>query len=150
VVAVDGSTVTLGGQDARFRLDRARALHLQHAYASTVHSAQGLTSARVLVDANTRSLSSNRAVFYVAISRARHHVTLFTDDASKLASAMSREPKKFAALELRDDCRESDLLKGRLARLPSGARAAKLATNLKPREGSRDAPVRDNALRAVR
>lgn len=150
VVAVDGNTLTIAGHGAPIRLDRSRALHLQHAYASTVHSAQGLTSARVLVDANTRSLSSNRAVFYVAISRARHEVTLFTDDASKLASAMSREPKKFAALELRDDRRESDLLKGRLARLPSGASAAKLAANLKPRGASHAAPVRGEALRSVR
>ncbi|MDM0108463.1 MobF family relaxase [Variovorax sp. J22R24] len=98
------------------RINRVRPMHLQHGYASTIHSAQGLTKNRVLVDANTKSLTSNRAVFYVAISRPRNDITLFTDDASKLAAAMSREPKKFAALELRDGRLESRVLKARIDR----------------------------------
>lgn len=98
------------------RIDRKRPMHLQHGYASTIHSAQGLTRNRVLVDANTKSLTSNRAVFYVAISRPRNDITLFTDDASKLAAAMSREPKKFAALELRDGRLESRVLKAKIDR----------------------------------
>lgn len=118
IAAIDNRYITLDAANAIIRVGRRRAAHLQHAYASTVHSAQGLTCGRVLVDANTRSLSSNRAVFYVAISRAREEVTLFTDDASKLAAAMSREPKKFAALDLRDVRNEADLLKARMERLP--------------------------------
>ena len=31
------------------------------------------------MDADTRSLTSNRAVYYVAISRARHNLTIYTD-----------------------------------------------------------------------
>jgi hypothetical protein len=81
----------------------------------------------VLVDANTRSLSSNRAVFYVAISRAREEVTLFTEDASRLAVAMSREPKKFAALDLRDPQNEANLLKVRTQRLPQRTRTVDAA-----------------------
>lgn len=132
VAAIDDRYVTLDGPSAGIRMDRKRAVHLQHAYASTVHSAQGLTSDRVLVDANTRSLSSNRAVFYVAISRAREDVTLFTDDASKLAAAMSREPKKFAALDLRDARNEAALLSARMEKLPQGPRATDPAARLRP------------------
>lgn len=132
VAAIDDRNIILDGPRADIRLNRKRAVNLQHAYASTVHSAQGLTSGRVLVDANTRSLSSNRAVFYVAISRARQDLTLFTDDASKLAAAMSREPKKFAALDLRDARNEANLLKARMARLPQARRAADLAEHLRP------------------
>ncbi|MEZ2299408.1 MobF family relaxase [Variovorax sp. RCC_210] len=127
VAAIDDRHITLEGQGAVIRVDRSRAAYLQHAYASTVHSAQGLTSTRVLVDANTRSLSSNRAVFYVAISRAREEVTLFTEDASRLAVAMSREPKKFAALDLRDPQNEANLLKVRTQRLPQRTRTADAA-----------------------
>lgn len=114
VLAVDARHVTLKRTRADVRLDRRRPLHLQHGYASTIHSAQGLTTHRVLVEANTRSLTSNRAVFYVAISRPRYDITLFTDDASKLAAAMSREPKKFAALELRDQRNESVVFKAKV------------------------------------
>ncbi len=110
----DGPSGVSGRPD--IRIDRRRPMHLQHGYASTIHSAQGLTRNRVLVDANTKSLTSNRAVFYVAISRPRNDITLFTDDASKLAAAMSREPKKFAALELRDGGLEARVLKARIDR----------------------------------
>ena len=78
------------------------------------------------MDANTKSLTSNRAVFYVAISRPRNDITLFTDDASKLAAAMSREPKKFAALELRDGRLESRVLKARIDRSAQVRLAAQL------------------------
>ena len=78
----------------------------------------------MLVDANTKSLTSNRAVFYVAISRPRNDITLFTNDATKLAAAMSREPKKFAALELRDQRLESGVLKTKIDRTAARLRLA--------------------------
>jgi hypothetical protein len=80
----------------------------------------------VLVDANTKSLTSNRAVFYVAISRPRNDITLFTDDASKLAAAMSREPKKFAALELRDQRNEAMVLRTKVDRVARSKLAAQV------------------------
>ena len=126
---VDATYVTLKGAGADIKIDRRRPVHLQHGYASTIHSAQGLTKNRVLVDANTKSLTSNRAVFYVAISRPRNDITLFTDDASKLAAAMSREPKKFAALELRDLRNEAQVLKTKVDR----AALARLAAQVRMR-----------------
>jgi len=97
-----------------------------------VHSAQGLTKNRVLVDANTKSLTSNRAVFYVAISRPRNDITLFTDDAAKLSAAMSREPKKFAALELRDSTLESSVLKAKIDHSARGRLAAQIRMRAPP------------------
>lgn len=126
VAAVDATHVTLKGGDTDIWIDRRRPVHLQHGYASTIHSAQGLTKNRVLVDANTKSLTSNRAVFYVAISRPRNDITLFTDDASKLAAAMSREPKKFAALELRDQRNEAMVLRTKVDRAARSKRAAQV------------------------
>jgi conjugative relaxase-like TrwC/TraI family protein len=126
VATVDRSFVALKGPKGEIRLDRRRPIHLQHGYASTIHSAQGLTKNRVLVEANTKSLSSNRAVFYVAISRPRHDITLFTDDASKLAAAMSREPKKYAALELRDQRNEDVVLRAKVDRSARYRLAAQL------------------------
>ena len=75
-----------------------RPMNLQHGYATTIHSSQGLTSNRVLIEANTRSLTTNRAAFYVAISRPRYELKLYTDRAAELRGAVARVPKKFAAL----------------------------------------------------
>ena len=127
VTDVDSAQLTLADGARTLRLDRDRPLPLQHGYASTIHSAQGITRDRVLVDACTRSLTSNRAVFYVAISRPRYEITLFTDDASKLAAAMSREPKKFAALELRDVGSEAAVLRRKV----DTASRARLAATLR-------------------
>jgi conjugative relaxase-like TrwC/TraI family protein len=98
------------------KLPRAERLHMQYGYATTVNSAQGLTTDRVMIDADTKSLTSNRAVFYVAISRPRHELFVFTDSKKKLAEVMSREPKKFAALELRSDDLEKKMVSAALQR----------------------------------
>jgi hypothetical protein len=90
-------------------LPRTGRLHMQYGYAATVHSAQGLTTNRVMIDADTKSLTSNRAVFYVAISRPRNELKIYTDDKAKLSEVMSREPKKYAALELRSDVTEKEI-----------------------------------------
>lgn len=103
VLSVDKDSVVL---ENGAKLSRASAIHAQHGYAQTVHSAQGLTRHGVLIEADTRSLTSNRAVWYVAISRAQHALKIYTDDAGGLARVMAREPKKYAALELRDERRE--------------------------------------------
>jgi len=77
-----------------------RPLHLEHAYATTVHSAQGVTADRVIYDASTRSRTTADDVYYVAISRARHEVTIYTNDAGALPEAISRKNVKDAAFDL--------------------------------------------------
>lgn len=138
IAAVSSRHVTLKGAEIEIKIDRGKPMHLQHGYASTIHSAQGLTKSRVLVDANTKSLTSNRAVFYVAISRSRNDLTLFTDDASKLAAAMSREPKKFAALELREARNESMVLKARIERTAQVKLAAQIRVHPAPSQRAVD------------
>jgi conjugative relaxase-like TrwC/TraI family protein len=56
--------------------------HLDHGYAVTSHSSQGLTAERVLVHADTSVHPDllNSRFGYVSISRASHEATLFTDD----------------------------------------------------------------------
>lgn len=75
-------------------------LRLDHAYCTTVHAAQGQTCDRVLVDADVSGAMANQSLYYVAISRARHGVTLYTDDKDLLPRAMSRLDIKQAALDL--------------------------------------------------
>ena len=75
-------------------------LYLDHGYAQTVHSAQGQTCERILIDAPAGSATNNESAYYVAISRATHEVKLYTDDAQRLPEALSREDGKTAALEV--------------------------------------------------
>ncbi len=83
-----------------FELKTENALHIEHGYCSTVHSAQGKTCERVFIDGDTRSLTSAQDTYYVAISRARQEARIYTNDKEKLPKAMGRENVKEVALEL--------------------------------------------------
>lgn len=103
VVAIDRERNVLtiqktnGGQ---VTLDTSKPLQLDYGYCTTVHSSQGATCDRVLIDADVKSAMANESLYYVAISRARHEVQLYTDDKALLPEAMSRRDEKHAALEL--------------------------------------------------
>src|SRR5579864_1357971 len=76
--------------------------HLDHGYAVTSHSSQGLTAERVLVHANTSVHPDllNSRFGYVSISRASHEATLFTDDLAKLGPQLVSKVSKTSALEI--------------------------------------------------
>lgn len=103
VVAVDSEQQTVGLQKTdgtAITLDASKSLHLDHGYCSTVHAAQGQTAERVLIEADTRSATANESSFYVAISRAREEIAIYTDDKSLLPESMGRSDEKSAALDL--------------------------------------------------
>ncbi len=101
VLAVTPTTVTIGGGGRRLTLDAAGApLHLDRAYATTSHSAQGLTCDRALINSESFSRTTQRDVYYVAISRARHQTVIHTNDASELAGVVDRLKEKTAALDI--------------------------------------------------
>jgi len=102
IAAIDGRRAVLhldNGQELSAALDRLR--HIDHGYASTSHSAQGTTVDRVIVDIDTRRSPElvNRKQFYVSISRARNALTIFTDNRTQLARAVTRSREKSVALE---------------------------------------------------
>jgi conjugative relaxase-like TrwC/TraI family protein len=76
--------------------------HLDHGYAVTSHSSQGLTAERVLVHADTSVHPDllNSRFAYVSISRASHEATLFTDDMAKLGPHLGADMSKTSALEI--------------------------------------------------
>jgi ATP-dependent exoDNAse (exonuclease V) alpha subunit len=87
--------------------------YLDHAYAMTSHSSQGMTVDRVLIhvdttDSRVRGLV-DKTLSYVATSRARYDAQVFTDDAAQLAKALSRENSKDMALS------EKQILQDRMA-----------------------------------
>jgi conjugative relaxase-like TrwC/TraI family protein len=82
--------------------DAAAHRHFDHGYAVTSHSAQGLTAERVLINADTGVHPDllNSRFGYVAVSRASHEATIFTDDANRLNQRLGSETSKSSALTL--------------------------------------------------
>ncbi|MCP4494123.1 MAG: relaxase domain-containing protein [Gammaproteobacteria bacterium] len=85
LIATDQSnnkTVTIDPEDMHQR-------HLIYNYANTIYAAQGKTCNHVLALANSKQLNLvNRKSFYVTISRARQSASIFTNDKSKLKTAI--------------------------------------------------------------
>src|SRR5262249_37653129 len=79
--------------------------HLDHGYAVTSHSAQGTTADRVIVHAESSQSAAlvNERFAYVAGSRARDDLQVYTDDARRLGAALDRPPVKTAPVEQRTD-----------------------------------------------
>jgi conjugative relaxase-like TrwC/TraI family protein len=103
-ISLDG-TIQLrldSGKTMRFNL-REHA-HLDYGYAMTSYTSQGQTVDRVIIhvpaeDRDTKKLINQR-FGYVALSRARHDAQIYTNDASTLATRLSREVSKTAAIEI--------------------------------------------------
>ena len=76
--------------------------HLDYGYAVTSHSSQGQTADRVLVHIDMDRAGErlvNRRLAYVAVSRGRHDVQIYTNDTARLAQALSRDSGHRSAME---------------------------------------------------
>ena len=100
VETVCDTHISLSNGKRNIQIDPTKPLHMDHAYVTTVHSSQGFTSDRVLIDIHAQSKTTAKDVYYVAISRARYEACVYTNDAGKLPKAVERENEKHAALEL--------------------------------------------------
>lgn len=94
-VRLDGS-----GRTVKWNLKRNK--HLDYAYAMTSHSFQGATVDRVLIHIDTSDTRItalvNEILAYVGTSRPRYDAQIFTDNASRLATALSRTQRNTTAL----------------------------------------------------
>ncbi len=105
VVGLEEGQVTLrtDGKSARtvaFNTEEFR--QLDHGYAVTSHSSQGLTADRVLAHIDTdasRGLINNRLA-YVSISRASDDARIYTSNAANLAERLASQITKSAALDV--------------------------------------------------
>jgi len=103
--------VTLdSGREIGFETEKFR--HIDHGYAVTSYSSQGHTVDRVLVnaDANESDLLLNQRMGYVAISRAREDVLLFTNSADQLRASLDRSVDKEMAIEALRQSRDQNSL----------------------------------------
>ena len=91
------------GREVTFHPEKFR--HIDHGYAVTSHSSQGVTVDRVLVNADTQESVRllNDRMAYVAVSRAREEALIYTDSAQNLRETLNRGTNKEMALEATRD-----------------------------------------------
>jgi conjugative relaxase-like TrwC/TraI family protein len=98
----DGSTLNL---------DYSQPLNLDHRYAQTTFSSQGLTAKNVLYHAQSTSTNlMNQRDFYVALSRATNNIKIVTDSKSELKNLIEKSTgEKNTAIknESKDDFKNS-------------------------------------------
>ncbi len=97
-------TVRLDGKKERsitFDPDKVRSL--DHGYAVTSHSSQGLTERRVIANIDTEASRNliNTRLAYVAISRAETDARIYTNDAKNLGDKLAGDISKTAAVDFR-------------------------------------------------
>ena len=82
VRTADGGMLSLKHDDPQLR-------HIDHAWSSTVHGAQGSTADGVIAVLDSgHGLLTDQATFYVEISRARDHVMVLTDNGEQLIETL--------------------------------------------------------------
>ena len=82
VRTADGGVLSLKHEDPQLR-------HIDHAWSSTVHGAQGSTADGVIAVLDSgHGLLTDQATFYVEISRARDHVMVLTDNGEQLIETL--------------------------------------------------------------
>jgi ATP-dependent exoDNAse (exonuclease V) alpha subunit len=94
--------------DMKLRMDSGRTAtvaadkpaHLDHGYAVTSHSAQGATADRIIVHAESGQSTAlvNERFAYVAGSRMREGLDVYTDNSQGLTSSLERQFDKTAAV----------------------------------------------------
>ena len=92
ITAISRSRVRLALADGRnisLKTDDPQLRHLDHAWSSTVHGAQGATADRVIavLDSSHGALT-DQSTFYVEISRARHGAEILTDNREQLVEVL--------------------------------------------------------------
>ena len=102
IVGIDSKRVRFRDGDGRefnLALNDPQLRHLDHAYCSTVHSAQGRT-ARAAIAVLEAGGAADRELFHVELSRVSHDFLLLTDDREALVALLeAREGIEAGALE---------------------------------------------------
>lgn len=101
VLSVAPGKIVVQAKDREIELTGKAKNFVSLAYASTVHSAQGLTTDRVMINLDSKSPTTSKDVYYVAISRARHEAVIYTDNDKDLAKSVKRDAQKNSALEIK-------------------------------------------------
>ena len=101
VVAVDRDRliVQVDGHKKTVEVGVRQTLNLDHGYAATGHSAQGLGANRVLLERNSASLTASERQFYTDVTRVKQELEVYTDSRKRLSKSISRKVDKTQALD---------------------------------------------------
>ena len=108
VRAIAGGRVRFRLEDGRslsLRVDDPQLRHIDHAWSSTVHGAQGSTASGVIavLDSSHGALT-DQSTFYVEISRARDQVVVLTDNLVELVEVLEANTgERATAIEVTDE-----------------------------------------------
>lgn len=80
-------------------LENRKPLSLDHGYAATGHSAQGLGAKRVLLERYSSCRTASQREFYTDVTRAKRELVVYTDSRKNLGKAIGRLVDKEQALE---------------------------------------------------
>ena len=110
-----GEVLESNHESIKIRLDSGKTFDLKpgekpveidHGYAQTGQSVQGLGAENVILDLPSNSRTLNRRSFYTNLTRTKGTVSAFTDDREKLTGAVSREKDKTMAHDVEKESRE--------------------------------------------
>jgi conjugative relaxase-like TrwC/TraI family protein len=91
--------------------------HLTHGYCMTSHASQGVTVDKVFVGMSSESFpATNERAGYVALTRGREQVQIFTDDLKELLRAVARQDNTMSATELSQSTPKKPTLQKRLTK----------------------------------
>jgi len=91
--------------------------HLTHGYCITSHASQGVTVDKVFVGMSSESFpATNERAGYVALTRGREQVQIFTDDLKELLRAVARQDNAMSATELSQSTSKKPTLQKRLTK----------------------------------
>ena len=126
-VAADGS-VTIEDDRLTVKTLSPQQRFFNRGYAVTSYASQGKTVDTVLVaDAGCRAATSSNQ-WYVAISRGRKRVLVFTENKAELRASIEQPGDRGLALEMKRPAAESFVLRGMRQRLPEWSRRAMAAS----------------------
>lgn len=91
--------VKVDGVRKSVEISLGKTLSLDHGYAATGHSAQGLGAKRVLLERDSHCRTASERQFYTDVTRTKHELIVYTDDRKKLAQAVTRQVDKTQALD---------------------------------------------------
>jgi hypothetical protein len=114
-----------GGKRQTLDMANVADRHLRLGWVQTIHAAQGATCDRVMahLESFRRNVDANLA--YVAVSRAKKHAAIYTDDRDRLASAIDgRDGAKVGAID------ETLTKKGAAITIPVPVRAMGMAIGI--------------------
>jgi len=103
-IAPNQITIRMDEKEERsLNFDPTKMRHLDHGYAVTSHSSQGLTERKVIANIDTEAARAliNTRLGYVAFSRPSDDLRIYTNDAESLGKRLATDISKTAAVDFR-------------------------------------------------